>query len=475
MKQDDHRTGWAGLAASLVGIVGLTTAAVADGPFLFLPTIISFPTPHAPTTVVAGDLDLDGDADLVVSGRGPDGLVYVLLNDGGSFGTPVAWEVGTQTDDVAIGDLDGDGIPDLVFAVRSLRGRLAVFRGRGDGAFEKPIELRLGREARGVIAADLDGDGDLDLAGLNHREPEIEILLNDGTGEFERAPSLLVGGAAIGIPYPQAMAVEDLDGDGDLDIAVVCTGESRVHFIRNRGDATFDPAEGWRPTRVGGEVGGMSDLVVGDLDLDGRPDVAVPLILLGAVSHLGVYTNRDDSEGLRFDRNVAAPTTDLSGYAFTTTLGDLDGDGDLDAVVGQAIPGPLTVLDNRTVPVSAGGDGVITFEPPQVVANDNFFRSLCTIDVDDDCDLDIIAIDLISNAVWVLRNETPQATDCSRGLRVGGKAQGPPVHEAVARSSSDLHLRPVDADRDGDIDGADLAILLESLGDRSSPDPESAP
>lgn len=475
MTQDDDRSGWSRCAGCLLAGIGLVAPVAADGPFLFLPSITSFPTSQSPTAVVAGDLDLDGDPDLVITGRGADGLIYVMLNDEGVFGTPVSYEIGAQTDDVAIGDVDGDGLPDLVVAIRSLRGRLGVLLGRGTGSFEEPIELRLGRESRGVIARDLDGDGDLDLAGLNHREPEIEILLNDGTGMFERAPSVLVGGASIGIPYPQALAAEDLDADGDLDLAVVCTGESRVHFVRNRGDGTFEPAEGWRPTRVDGEVGGMSDIAIGDVDLDGRPDAVVPLILLGDVSHIGVFTNREDSERLRFDRVASAPSTDQTGFAFTATLGDLDGDGDLEAVVGQAIPGPLTVLDNRTVPVSAGGDGAITFEPPQIVANDNFFRSVIAVDVDGDCDLDLVAIDIISNAVWVLRNETPQAVDCGNGYQRTRSSKMPTSSTVSTRSSRDVRLRPVDVDGDGDVDGSDVALMLESLGGSPAREQESTP
>ncbi|MCP4835479.1 MAG: VCBS repeat-containing protein [Phycisphaera sp.] len=463
------------LAAWLMAGLGIASPVMADGPFLFLPTIVSFPSSHAPTSILAGDLDLDGDVDLVVTGRGEDDVIYVLLNDEGVFGTPTPIEIGSQTDDVAMGDVDGDGNPDLVVAVRSLRGRLAILLGRGNGSFETPVELSLGREPRGVLVRDFDGDGDLDLVGLNHREPEVEILLNDGTGEFDRAPSVLVGGSAIGIPFPQAIGAEDFDGDGDLDLAVVCTGESRVNFVRNRGDATFEPSEGWRPVRVDGEVGGMSDLAIGDLDLDGRPDVAVPLILIGSVSHLGVFTNQEDPERLRFGQEVAAPATDLSGYAFTIALGDLDGDGDLDAISGQAIPGPLTVLDNRTVPVSAGGDGTIVFESPQVIANDNFFRSIATADVDGDCDVDVLAIDLISNAIWILRNETPQEVDCN-GRRRPRLASRPAAPSPVGPiSPADPARVPFDVDRDGDVDGADVALLLGNRGAGPVVDPESNP
>ena len=86
-----------------------------------------------------------------------------------------------------------------------------------------------------------------------------------------------------------------------------------------------------------------------------------------------------------------APAT-AGGYAFTTALADLDGDGDLDVISGQAIPGPLNALDNRTETTASGGDGVIRFEPPQVLVTDSFFRSVTAVDIDGDCDQDVIAV-----------------------------------------------------------------------------------
>ena len=457
------------ITATVLVAAALTTPSVADGPFFFLPTVVTLPTPASVTMVAAGDLDLDGDPDLVVTGRNADGLAYVILNDQGTFGVPSPLEVGGQTDVVEIGDIDGDGFPDLVFAGRSVRGRLAVCRGRGDGTFREPEEIPLGREPRSVLARDLDGDGDLDLVGLNHREPVIEILRNDGSGSFERLPSILVGGATPGIPYPQALAAGDLDQDGDLDLAIVCTGESRVHFARNRGDATFDPPEGWRPVRVAGEIGGMTDVELGDLDGDGDLESVVPLILLQSVSHVGVFTNSDDPSAIRFARETAAPAT-AGGYAFTTALADLDGDGDLDVITGQAIPGPLNVLDNRTETTASGGDGVIRFEPPQVLVTDSFFRSVTAVDIDGDCDQDVIAVDLVSNSVWILRNETEQARDCQGVTRTAVRrpVKDDPIPIVRRKSSDDVATidpdRLVDLDGDGVVDGSDLAILLGRLG-----------
>ena len=447
------------------------STAFGDGPFLFgPPQVITMPTPHSPTAVAVGDVDGDGDVDVVVPGRNSEGFAYLMLNDDGVLGTPIELVTGGQTDWVEIVDLDGDGHLDLCFAVRALRGRLSILHGNGDGTFGEFEEIALGREPRAVVVDDLDGDGDPDIAAMNHRLPIIEILLNDGEGGFDPAAPLVISRSSVSIPFPQSIGTADFDADGDRDLVIVATGASRIFICRNRGDATFDPAEGWRPSRVNGQIGGMTDLAVGDLDQDGDEDVLVPLILIGESSHVGIFENQGSTASIEFDRDAAFPSTGL-GYAYAAAMGDLDGDEDLDVIVGHALPGPVMVLDNRTEPISAGGDGVIRFEPPQQIANDSFFRGLAVADLDGDCDLDVLAVELVSNSLWVLPNLTPQASGCGDGF-VGRVAA--PVDSRVSSVSPGFDRAQVaDLDGDGVVSGADIALFLTRM--RSGETPRGEP
>lgn len=458
------------MVASAAGI----TPASADGPFLFgAPQVVSMPTPHSPTMVAVGDLDEDGDPDLVIAGRNSEGFAYLVPNENGVLGTPIELVTGGQTDWVEIADLDGDGHLDLCFAVRSLRGRLSLLRGFGDGTFAEFEEIRLGREPRALVVDDLDGDGDPDIAAMNHRLPIIEILLNDGAAGFERGSDVVVGEAAVGHPYPQAIDTVDIDRDGDRDLVVVATGASRTCVVLNRGDGSFEAEAGWRPPRVSGEIGGMTNLAIGDVDSDGDEDLVVPLILLDSPSHLGVFKNGGSSVGVDLEREQAFPATQL-GYAYAVGLGDLDGDDDLDAVVGHALPGPVMALDNRTVPVSEGGDGRVTFEPPQQIGSDTFFRSVLVTDLDGDCDQDVLAVELVSNSVWFLPNLTPQEdSDCGEGFVA--RATGATV-EADPRFDLAIDRDAIgDLDGDGAFTGVDLALFLETVGGDVHADVDPAP
>ena len=436
---------------SILFSVACASAALADGPFLFgPPTTITFKTPHGPAMVAAGDLDGDGDLDLVVPGRNNEGIAYVVLNDDGAFATPVGIEIGTQCDWVEIADIDNDSHADLVFALRSNHGRIVILWGRGNGTFEEErLVLRLQREPRCVAVADFNGDGQLDLAAANYGSSSIQTFLSIGNRTFAKPATSLIAQELIGTNSLQSVRAGDLDGDGLPDLAAVTIGSSHLYMLRNRGDGTFGIPEGWKAPQLLGETGGITSLALGDLDNDGDLEATVPLIFLGSPSQFGVFENNGEmSVASRLTFDVATV-----GYAFSLGLGDLDGDGDLDSVVGCAIPGSIKVLDNRTSE-STG----IMFEPPQTVTQDSFIRGLVCADMDDDCDLDIVAVDFVSNSVFVLWNLTPQENGCG-GSPFTGEAMV--LEQRQQREESEAIE---DLNGDGVINGGDLAITLAQQG-----------
>ena len=429
-----------------------------DGPFLFIPNTISFETPHFPTMVATGDLDGDGDLDLVIPGRNSDGIAYLVFNQGESgFSTPIPLEIEKQSDDARIVDLDGDGAMDICIIHRSFHGQLRIFWGVGDGTFEEENTfLRLGREPRALEVVDLDGDGDRDIAAINYLSEDVQIILNRGGRMFDPAVGMPIGREAVSVAGLQQLKAADLDGDGDVDLAVIATGSGRLYLLRNRGDATFDIPDGWLGPRLGKEYGGITDVALGDIDSDGDLDFTVPLIFIDAPTHFGVIGNDSNMQ-------VDSRSTHLAsnfGYGFSVGLGDFDSDGDLDALVGCAIPGALNVLDNRTVPVAEGGDGIPTFEPYQPIANLSFVRGLCCVDIDQDCDLDILAVDLVASSLVIFENLTPQANGCG-GQPLAGRT---PTIEPAAPAGKDGLAVIQDIDQDGRIGAADIALTLSLTG-----------
>ena len=140
------------------------------------------------------------------------------------------------SDGIAVGDVNGDGIPDVVAEVFD-SDQVAVYIGRGDGAFEPPVTYSNGASNYLFVAlGDLNNDGMPDIADPNGTG--LAILLNNGAGTF---------GPATTIPdvYPAGVAIGDLNGDGNADIALTNQG---LTVLLGNGDGTFAaPANYRRP------------------------------------------------------------------------------------------------------------------------------------------------------------------------------------------------------------------------------------
>ena len=250
--------GDADLVVAYQNFGGGITVLLNRGNGTFIDDLPPFLSNGASESVVVGDLDGDGDMDVAVSNAGGgdlnDNSVVVFLNEGDStFATPSAFPVGRTPRSLAIGDLDGDGNLDLVTGSRR-DGTLSVLLNNGNGGFAPHIVYTLGEAFSGqlaeVVLADIDGDEDLDvIIGVRNfsfnRDDEVILLLNSGDGEFSVGPTLPVQ------PELTVIAVGDIDFDGDVDIVTAFSrqGGGVTILINDGSGASFTRAGSALATR----------------------------------------------------------------------------------------------------------------------------------------------------------------------------------------------------------------------------------
>ncbi len=269
------------------------------------------------------DLDGDGDLDVAVGNDRVRNMVY--LNDGTGRFTAGRRAGGAQagtfgqpssaTRGVTLADLDGDGHADLVVTNRGEQNWIYFNDGRA--GFERARPFGTSDDSTiAVAAADLDADGDLDLALANRDGQPNVCYLNDGEGRFERA-----GGFGTGTDETRGVAVADLNGDGHADLLSANIGEANgVHFGDGRG--------GFENAAVFGRPDGRSYAVrTADLDRDGDLDVVVG----NAGAQNAILLNGGD--GLTYEEQRFG---DPQGVTYGVAVGDVDGDGYLDVAVSNS-------------------------------------------------------------------------------------------------------------------------------------------
>jgi hypothetical protein len=241
---------------------------VGDGSFA---SALSFPAGSSPRTLLAADLNGDSIADLVTSNCGQaaptPARVNVLLGNGdGSYRAPVSYAVGDGCRAVAVGDVNGDGIPDIVTvnAPSFSSGSVSVLLGNGDGTFRTAVNFALPSSPFAMALADLNGDGILDLVITNNPfsgPGSVSVLLGNGNGTFGPPANFAVGS------NPRSVAVADLNGDGIPDLVTANNGDNTVSVLLGNGNGTFQPALNF-PTGIAPVF-----VTVADLNGDGKPDL----------------------------------------------------------------------------------------------------------------------------------------------------------------------------------------------------------
>ena len=282
------------------------------------------------TAMGVGDLDGDGDID-VVTGDINDPNVTVLLNQGdGTFVEDGAYSTAGGIAYIAIGDLDGDLDLDIA-ATNGLDDLVAVLFNNGKGVFEGLSTFNtIGDEPYDIVLGDIDGDGDLDPITANAFGDNVSVFVNNGNGELTLDNIYPVGDG------PMSVELADLDNDGDLDLVTSDGVSDSISILLNNGGGTFALHDQLQ------NVGDLSlgSVAIGDFDGDGALDLATSNFLTDEVV---VVLNNGDAT---FGTGVLYA---VGGLPIEVEAGDLDGDGDLDLVTGilQGTTGSVQVLWNN--------------------------------------------------------------------------------------------------------------------------------
>jgi hypothetical protein len=320
------------------------------------------------SVVAAGDVNLDGNVDLVALGTFLSPTVF-LGNGNGTFQTGATYAAGSTPNSIVIRDITGDGKPDLVIGLTSGIGTLV---GNGDGTFQTATEYVSGGDSGHVFLGNFNHDLRPDAAVANGLTFNVSLFLNSGSGKFLAARQFAVSGfqsqnsiggvtgdfngdgkkdiavvsdtpgvhvllgngdgtfqseiVTIAGFNPQGLATGDFNRDHKLDLVVTDATAEQVLILLGNGDGTFQVANTYPAPCDCGPVG----VAVADVNHDGKLDVLAAIEQPNDPNRnfLEVYLGNGDGS---LQPGVGYP---VGIDALNVTLGDINNDGNLDAIVG---------------------------------------------------------------------------------------------------------------------------------------------
>ncbi|WP_304065242.1 FG-GAP-like repeat-containing protein [Pedobacter glucosidilyticus] len=390
-----------------------------------------FTTGSAPFSIAIGDLDGDGKSDLAVVNESSNTLsIYRNTStngsiSSGSFAPKVDFATGNYPYSVVIGDLDGDGKPDLVVTNDGDR-NVSIYRNTSTSgsittsSFAPSINLATRNNPRPVALADLDLDGRLDLAVVSYTTNVVSVIRNKSTigsittSSFDPRVDLVVGST------PNSLAIADLDGDGKPDLAVANVSSNDISVFHNTSNIGSITSSSFA-TKVDFPTGAIPyGLAIADLDGDGKLDLAATSLTTNSVSVLRNTSSSGSITTSSFASRISIPT---ASFPYSLAVGDLDGDGKPDLAVTNSGSNSVSVLRNTS---SNGSITSGSFVTKVDFTTGNNPRSLAIGDLDGDGKSDLVVTNINANSFSVLKNIDPPVISSSGTLTAMSTTYGTP-------------------------------------------------
>ena len=382
---------------------------------------VNFSTGGTPYSVSIGDLDGDGKSDLAVANY-TSNTVSVFRNisttGGVSFAARVDFGTGSSPKSVCIGEIDGDGKPDLVVTNSGVSNSVSVFRNTsttGGVSFAAKVDFATGSSPWSVSMGDLNGDGKTDLAVANRTGFSVSVLRNTSTSggvSFAAKVDFSAGSS------PYSVSIGDLDGDGKPDLAVASNGDNTASVYQNTstsGGVSF-------AAKVDFSAGsGPVSISIGDIDGDGKPDLAVAN---NSGNNASVFRNTSTPGIINTGSFAARVDFAAGGAPQIISIGDIDGNGKPDLAVANFTSSSVSVLRNISV------TGTVSFAAKVDLGSAGQASSVSIGDIDGDGKPEITATNYNVNSVSVFRNIALPAS-----LQTAASGNGNPITNGSVTTS----------------------------------------
>lgn len=343
----------------------------------------------APRYALTIDFDLDGDSDIIVStgnNSGSNGRLYLYENVGKSRFVRHLVRNTTKNVTFSLGDLDGDGDPDIAIADRNTSRYYAWIENDTAGLFPyNNLTTTTEYYPVGISIADMNGDGILDILGGESYDDQVFQYLNDGNNNYTRE-TLLTGVS------PSQTDAFDLDGDDVLELIVNVSNEYKIY-------KKIGSSWGLSTTLSTGYSPNSSKM----LDFDGDGDIDILYTSRGSGStngHMVTWFRNDGS--LSFTKIIVKPTSP-HGDGSSLDIAQINNDGSFD--IAAIVRETTSSSTPKNLAVYYQNDGDVVEDKIDALASSESAVATASIDIDSDGENDLIVLAYSTDKIYWYRNQ----------------------------------------------------------------------